>query len=192
MHRYTLLFINLTLSFFPPTKDSIGHKEVAISAVDLNTYVGIMYKLRIEKDAQEDIRKLIAEGGKARADAVKIVAFLEELKGNSVWLNELLTRKFAHERFDVDRFLEYWNQGLDIWRLKVFEFVSARNRSFPLPLRVIYCYDQHSLAFRVLAVCKRDDFDYQPDHEQTKRICRLYDALGLPKHSTRRDGHSRN
>ncbi|MDT0355712.1 hypothetical protein RJO15_08045 [Herbaspirillum huttiense F1] len=143
-----------------------------------------MYKLRIEKDAQDDIKNLIAEGGKARADAFKIVAFLEELKGNRLWLNELLTRKFEHERFDVDRFLEYWNQGLDIWRLKVFEFVSARNRSYPLPLRVIYCYDQQSLAFRVLAVCKRD-FDYQPDHEQTKRICSLYDSLGLPKHVTR-------
>lgn len=141
-----------------------------------------MYRLIIEKDAASDLRGLISEGGQSKADALKVLAFLEELKVNHLWLNELLTRKFANEQFDVDKFVHFWNQGLDIWRLKVSEFVHVRNRSFPLPLRIIYCYDMQSSAFRILGVFKRE-FDYDPNHEQTKRICRIYLDLGLPKHS---------
>lgn len=138
-----------------------------------------MYKLTIEKAAQDDIKELIAKGGQARISATRILTFLQELKGDQRFLSELLTRYFENDNFHVDKFVTCHDDGLNIWRVKVFEFDFNSQKKWSLPYRVIYGYDQEDLTFRVLGILPRN-FNYEPDHELTKRIRRTYDELGLP------------
>jgi hypothetical protein len=140
------------------------------------------YRLTIEDDAKQDLRLLFAGSEQDRSDAGKVVAFLHELANNQQWLAELLSRHFTTDEFNVDKFVSLWNEGYDIWRLKIAEITHTRNRRASLPLRVIYCHDRQT--YRVLAICKRD-FNYDPNHEQTKRLRRLYSDLGLPQYSVR-------
>lgn len=140
-----------------------------------------MFNLILQKPAAEDLKVMIAAGGEARQCAAKILSFVEELKGRQDWLGQLLTRKFQNAEFNVDKYVQFWDAGLDMWRLALFEFDFARHKKWQMPYRILYGYDQPCRTFRILGVVSRE-FDYDPDHEFTKRVCRTYDDLGMPKH----------
>lgn len=140
-----------------------------------------MFKLIIEKPAGEDIKRMLDQGGEAKVHAARILSFLQLLKGRQDWLEELLTRKFQNDEFNVDKYLQCWDDGLDMWRLALIEYSFDRQRQWQMPYRILYAYDLQCSTFRVLGVVHRS-FDYQEDHEFTQRIRRTYDQLGLPKH----------
>jgi hypothetical protein len=140
-----------------------------------------MFRLSVHKDATEDIKKMIAEGGDAEKAGRRIAAFIQELKNSEKWLAELLTRKFRNEEFNVDKFVQFWDAGLDLWRIALFEFDFERDKQWQMPYRILYGYDGPCTTFRILGVVPRN-FNYEADHELTKRICRTYDELGMPKH----------
>jgi hypothetical protein len=140
-----------------------------------------MYSLRIHLDAQQDLRALLASDEQAATAAKRILAFLQELKATPAWLDELLTRHFENDEFNVDKFVTFWKAGLDLWRIKVFEHDFSRHATWTLPYRLIYAYSINARTFYVLGVVPRE-FDYDENHELTKRICRTYDDLDLPKH----------
>lgn len=140
-----------------------------------------MYKLTIEKDAQDDLRGMISEGGAAKTAAARIVAFLQELKQSPSQLSELLTRGFKNDTFNVDKFISLYDTGLNLWRVALYEFDFDTQKRWQMPYRILYGYDQPCYTFRVLGVLPRN-FNYETDHDLTKRICRAYDNLGMPKH----------
>lgn len=148
-----------------------------------------MFRLIIHKPAAEDIVKLVSSGEEGKVYGARIAAFLQELKVRQDWLKELLSQKFQNEEFNVDKYLEFWDAGLDMWRLALFEFDFTRQKKWQMPYRILYAYDQPCLTFRILGVVSRD-FNYESDHEFTQRIRRTYDELALPKHRVRRSTYS--
>lgn len=147
-----------------------------------------MFKLIIQKPATEDLRQMIEAGGKSKSCGARILVFLQELKGRQDWLQELLTRKFQNDEFNVDKYVEFWDAGLDMWRAALFEYDFSRQRKWQMPYRILYAYDQACQTFRILGVVSRD-FNYQSDHEFTQRIRRTYDELALPKHRVGRPSY---
>lgn len=143
-----------------------------------------MFKLSVQPPARDDLVAMLAQGGVAKQSATRILVFLQELKVRQDWLGELLSRKFRNEEFNVDRYVTFWDEGLDMWRLALYEFDFTRQKEWKLPYRILYGYDQPCATFRILGVVSRD-FDYEPDHEFTKRIRRTYDDLAMPKHHVR-------
>jgi hypothetical protein len=152
-----------------------------------------MFKLVIEKAAVEDIKAMVAGGGNAKLCAQRITVILQELKGSQKLLQELTTEKFSTPDFDIGKYLEFWNDGIDLWRIKINDANALREQwRRALPYRVLYAYDSPCYTFRVLGVLPRE-FNYDPNHELTKRILRAYDDLGLPKHRvSRASASSRN
>lgn len=147
-----------------------------------------MFKLIIQKPAEGDLRRLLASGGKSKVYGIRILSFLEELKVRQDWLRELLSQKFENDEFNVGKYLEFWDAGLDMWRIALLEHDFTRHKTWQMPYRILYAYDQSCLTFRVLGVVSRD-FNYHPDHEFTQRIRRTYDDLALPKHRVGRPGY---
>jgi hypothetical protein len=140
-----------------------------------------MYKLVVEHEALEDIKSMIAAGGRKEVYARRILVILQELKASQGLLSELTTDKFETDNFDVKSFKEFWNDGVDLWRLKIYDFLEKRDTWITIPYRVLYAYDVSALTFRILGIAHRK-IAYDSEHEQTKRICRTYYALGLPRH----------
>jgi mRNA-degrading endonuclease RelE of RelBE toxin-antitoxin system len=143
-----------------------------------------MYNLRIHPDAVGDLKELLAGSNRKAKAGARIAAFLQELKASQEWLDELLTRHYENDDFNVDKFVTFWDAGLDLWRIKVFESDFSKRPGWTLPFRVIYAYEITSRTFYVLAIAPRK-FNYDPKHELTKRICCAYEDLGLPKHKIR-------
>jgi hypothetical protein len=148
-----------------------------------------MFKLIIQKPAADDLEKLIKAGGASKQYAARILAFLQEAKGRQDWLGEFLTRKFQNDEFNIDKYVEFWDAGLDMWRASLFEHDFTRHKKWNMPYRILYAYDLSCQTFRVLGVVSRN-FNYQADHEFTQRIRRTYDDLALPKHRVDRRGNS--
>lgn len=146
-----------------------------------------MLKLIIQKPAKDDLTRMIEAGGKTKAYGARILVFLQELKECQDWLQQLLIRKFQNDEFNVDKYVEFWDAGLDLWRASLFEYDFSKQKKWQMPYRILYAYDQPCQAFRILGVVSRD-FNYQSDHEFTQRICRTYDELALPKHRVERRG----
>ena len=141
-----------------------------------------MYKLYIERDAQNDLGSMMESGGDNRRFAAKMLALLSELKNDQALLGKLLDHKFENDSFNVSRFESIW-RGRDVWRLKVFEWNLSNARKNVIPYRIIYAYDLKCLSFRILAVVHRD-FEYENDHPVTQRVLKAYSELGLPVFKT--------
>lgn len=150
-----------------------------------------MYKLTIEADAKKDLHRMIAEGGEAKAFAARIVTLLQEIGGSQVLLGELLTRKFANDQFNVDKFVELYDAGLNLWRIALYRLDVGVKHKAQIPYRVLYGYDQPCFTFRVLGILPRD-FNYDPNHELCKRIVNSYHDLGLPTYGVLQRPTKRN
>lgn len=132
-----------------------------------------MPRLDIHEDAQRDLDDLRpAHPGLVR----RILAILQEIKADPRLLSALLDHGFGDakdETVGVKKWLEQWNAGRDIWRLKIWELESVK-----VKYRIIYAYVPGDQAFVVLAVQRRDAIDYDdPNHALTQRIHRAYRNL---------------
>lgn len=116
---------------------------------------------------------------KDRFAAGKVVALLQQAKADPAIIASLLDHDFGADgaaAYHVSKWFEFWNAGYNLWRLKVWI-----ERKGSLRYRIVYAYEPRSLQYHVLAIVHRD-FDYQRDHETTRRILKAYEDLGLTHH----------
>lgn len=135
-----------------------------------------MATLSIHPDAADDIRQLMATD---RFAAGKVAALLQQAKADPAIIASLLDHGFGADHtaaYHVSKWFEFWNAGYNLWRLKIWTEPKGSLR-----YRIVYAYEPQSLQYHVLAVVHRD-FDYQTDHEITRRILKAYEALGLTRH----------
>lgn len=130
-----------------------------------------MYSLSLHDDAQKDLDALW-EADPTTCSRLEVV--IEELMGNQDLLDRLSQHDFGlygSEKIHVSKWFEYWNQGKDIWRLKVWELEKQG-----IQYRIIYAYFPQQSHYSILAVVHRD-FDYDPNHAVSKRLDLTYEAL---------------
>ena len=135
-----------------------------------------MPTLTIHPDAADDIRQLMLND---RFAAGKVVALLQQAKHDPKIIASLLDHDFGADHttaYHVSKWYEFWNAGLNIWRLKIWLEPKGSLR-----YRIVYAYEPKSLQYYVLAVVHRD-FDYKRDHEITSRILKAYKDLGIIIH----------
>lgn len=134
-----------------------------------------MYKLNILPVVKDDIRVVSVSSKNA---ATKIYALLEQLNTNQELLGNLLEHNHGEpdkDLFNVSKWQAYWQNGYDLWRLKLFDLENVGLR-----YRIIYAYalENSVQTFYILAIVHRD-FDYDPTHEITKRLIHSYVELGI-------------
>ncbi len=111
--------------------------------------------------------------------AAEIEAVLEEISNDVDLMSGLCARGFRHlaaPALEVDRFLALWNQGLNMYRLKIWDWLGGL-----LPYRVIYAHHAQNDIFYILAVVPRD-FNYDIQHPIITRVCSDYQRLGIPSY----------
>ena len=132
--------------------------------------------LLIHPDAAQDLRALMVSDREA---AGMVLALLEQAMHDSTVLDSLLDHDFGAGRtedYHVSKWLELWNSGYNIWRLKIWTVPKGS-----LKQRIVYAYDPTQLQYHVLAVVHRD-FDYKRDHAITNRILQAYLDLGIARY----------
>lgn len=138
--------------------------------------MGIVPTLTIHPDAADDLKKLMLSDQFA---AGKVLALLQQAKHDPKIIDSLLDHDFGAEHsaaYHVSKWYEFWNVGLNIWRLKIW--IEPKGS---LRYRIVYAYEPKSLQYYVLAVVHRD-FDYNTNHEITSRILKAYKDLGITIH----------
>ena len=131
----------------------------------------MVYRLALHPDAREDLEQLRRV---TPTVATKIIALMQEIKGDQQLLDRLTDDGFGadrSERFDVSKWAYYFDRGLNLWRLKLWELERVRLR-----YRVVYAYEIRSRTYYVLAIVPRD-FNYDPAHPTTQRILDAYHSL---------------
>lgn len=135
-----------------------------------------MPSLSIHPDAADDLRDLMKIDKFA---AGKVLALLEQAKRDPKIIESLLDHDFGDDHiaaYHVSKWLEFWNVGYNIWRLKIWTEPKGS-----LKYRIVYAYEPRRLQYHVLAIVHRD-FNYESDHEITKRIIKAYRDLGIAIH----------
>lgn len=133
-----------------------------------------MYKLFVHQDAEGDLEQLWADDPTA---AARIGVLLEECEGtedleaNQDLLDHLTIHNFGDAAINVSKWLEHWNKGANLWRLKLWGLETRGMR-----YRIIYAFVPGKRHYHVLAIAPRD-FNYESNHELTKRILRAYAEL---------------
>ena len=132
-----------------------------------------MLHIEITDPAKLDLDRLYDEDEDAAAE---IETALDEISNDQRLLERLTTKKFRSPDtpdFDVDRFEELWQQGLNLFRLKFWDWEGGL-----LPYRVLYAYDPRNDIYHVLAVVHRDHA-YNTKHPTVQRVVSQYHELGL-------------
>lgn len=130
-----------------------------------------MFTLTIHHDAEDDLEKLWVSAEDA---AALVTALLQEIQGDQKLLDALTIHDFGANRsakFHVSKWLEFWNQGADLWRLKVWS-LEAKG----LPYRIVYAYEYGRQRYHVLGVFHRD-FNYDPTDPRTQRVQNAYSNI---------------
>ena len=150
-----------------------------------------MASLVLEAEAVADLKSLAATGAVGKTYAQRIAVILQEIKNSPALQECLLTDRFTNADFDVGKYLHFWNDGFDLWKLKLRDCNALREKWWAIPYRILYAYDSKNQRFHILGVVHRS-FNYEPRHEFTKRILAAYDDLGLPRHRIHGAGKGRN
>ena len=99
--------------------------------------------------------------------AADITVLFEQMKADPKLIDKLTTRgrnQFGQTDLDVKPWLRLWNRGVDLWRLRIYDEPFAN-------YRIVYGYAVRSYQIVILAVVRREDFDYDaPDHAIAQRI----------------------
>lgn len=136
-----------------------------------------MIRIVITPAAEEDL-DLLYEGDESSFDAAaEIETALDEISNDPYLLGHLHKKNFlsiGQPHFDVDRFEELWQQGLNMLRLKFWDWQGS-----VVPYRVLYAHDARNDIYYVLAVVQRDHA-YDTNHPILHRVQSQYNALGLP------------
>lgn len=130
-----------------------------------------MFALFVHDDAKDDLEDLWKSDFKA---AAKITVLLQELADNQELLDSLTIDRYGDYKskdFEVRKWLEYWNRGRDIWRLKLWDLETKG-----VQYRIIYAFIPRRKHYYILAIAPRS-FDYDKQHPITQRIINAYDNL---------------
>jgi len=127
--------------------------------------------LFVHDDASADLEALWESEPKA---AARITVLLEELAGNPDLLDRLTQHDYGARHsadFHVSKWLEHWNKGRDLWRLKVWDLEDQG-----LLYRLIYAFIPGKQHYHILAIAPRE-FNYDTNHPISRRIQRAYEEL---------------
>ncbi|MBA1146401.1 hypothetical protein H0Z60_04945 [Ectothiorhodospiraceae bacterium WFHF3C12] len=130
-----------------------------------------MYSLKVHHNARADLQALRDQFPEA---ATQIATLLQEIKTDQDLLDRLTDHDFGASRtadFHVNKWLQQWNRGRDLWRLKIWDLEDKE-----LQYRIVYAYVPTYRTYYVLGVCDRS-FDYDENSELTRRILAAYDDL---------------
>ena len=132
------------------------------------------YSIAIHLDAEHDLDKIYLVDEDAAAD---VEAFLEEAKLNQTTLDSLTVNEYVNEEepaFNVFELIELKRQKYNLWRVRLLWLGNASD------YRIVYAFNPTEMRYYVLAVVHRE-FNYDANHETTKRIVAAYDKLGIPR-----------
>jgi hypothetical protein len=108
----------------------------------------------------------------------RILARLEQIAADPSLLAKLLTAGYGGDRWTDVFYIGQWaaqrRLGRHLHYLKVWEIENAEER-----FRVVYAHNPATDIVHILGIAPRE-FDYDPDHEFTKRVVADYDKLGCP------------
>ena len=130
-----------------------------------------MLHLFIHRDAVADLVALRAVDGRS---AARILALLETLKDDPDLLDRLTQHEYGRGRvaeIHVSRWIEQWNKGRNLWRLKIWDLEGKGVRQ-----RIVYAFEPTTGKHHVLGVVPRE-FNYDSDHPLSRRIFAAYDDL---------------
>lgn len=130
-----------------------------------------MFRLSVHEDADADLE---AVARRTPRTAGRILALLEELEADQDLLDRLSQHDFGKHRpadFHVSRWVEQWNKGRNLWRLKVWDLEEHGIR-----YRIIYAFVPNRHHYHVLGIVPRS-FDYEEGHPLTRRILAAHDGL---------------
>lgn len=135
------------------------------------------YSIAVHEDAAHDIEEIYSVNEDAAAD---IEVFLEEAKLNQKTLDSLTINKYVTDEalpypYDVKELIELKKKKLNIWRVRLLLLNSAARN-----YRIIYAFNPPEMRYYVLGVVHRN-FDYDINHEITKRIITAYDNLPIAR-----------
>lgn len=133
-----------------------------------------MAVLIVEPAAESDLEQIWDINEDA---AATITVLLEELESGVPELDRLFRRGFRRiedPAFDVDHFIEFWREGFNLLRLKIWDEGGAL-----VPYRILYAFDPRYDSYHVLAIIDRD-FAYDRTHPIVQRVINDYTHLGLP------------
>nr|WP_179254160.1 hypothetical protein [Burkholderia sp. AU33423] len=132
-----------------------------------------MPSLIVEPNAEADLDELFDQDEDA---AAVINVLLDEIYGNNGLIEILCENRSArHEdpAFNVERFIELWEDGYTVFRLKIWNFDGAL-----LDYRVLTCYDGRTDCTHVLGILHRE-FAYDTSHPKVRRCISDYEAIGI-------------
>ncbi|WP_211242759.1 hypothetical protein [Sinimarinibacterium sp. CAU 1509] len=132
------------------------------------------YTLCLHDDCKLDLEELWNSDPEAAAD---IVTFLEEAKTNQQILDDLTRSRFIrygkapYQPYSAQHFVALRYPRYNIWRLKFLELESLKK------YRILYAFHSGEHRYYVLAIVRRDKYDYELNNPITKRIQSAYDDL---------------
>lgn len=134
-----------------------------------------VYSIAVHAAAVGDLDQLYLVDEEAAAD---IEAFLEEAKLNQKTLDSLTINGYVCEEeppFNVVELVELKRQKYILWRVRLLSLESnARD------YRIVYAFNPTEMRYYVLGIIHRN-FNYDANHEFTKRIVAAYDQLGIAR-----------
>lgn len=117
-------------------------------------------------DVRGDLARIRAESPSALA---RIAALIRQLQADPRMAEKLLDHGFGAkggEAISASKWITLWKQGLDIWRLKDWSL-----EHMGLRYRVIYLYLRSEARFVIMAIVKREEWDYDDEqHPIRQRI----------------------
>lgn len=134
-----------------------------------------MQVVEIHPNAADDIRQIAKID---RVSAAKVTAVLSQMGADGEFQDRLLDHQSKDNGVEVQRWLAQFNQGNNLYRLKVWYPVDG----FPLRYRIIYGYlpiepGRSKSCYIILGVVDRDGFNYGTTTETERRVLRDYDRL---------------
>jgi len=138
--------------------------------------LGRIYSLVIHEDAEADLKRIYEEDEDAGAD---IEVFLDEAKSNQRTLDNLTRRNYVEYGewpFDVKEWEKAKRLKYILWRIRLLWLSGTAAR-----YRVVYAFHPVEYRYYILGIVNRD-FNYEPQHERSKKIFALYDALNIPRY----------
>jgi hypothetical protein len=137
---------------------------------------GRHYSLALHSDAEDDLDGIYEIDEDAAAD---IEVFLEEVKNNQSTLDDLTRSgyvKYGDQPFNVKEWLAAKKEKFNLWRLRLLWLEGASAK-----YRIIYAFDPQKWRYHVLGIVNRN-FNYELNHERSKKIIAAYEDLGLPRY----------
>lgn len=132
-----------------------------------------MRTLEIMAAAKGDVHRYQRHHRRAMA---RILVRLQEISADPSLLSRLMTPGYGGDRWNDVFYVGDWAEqrrfGRDLRYLKVWEIENAGEK-----FRVVYARNPRTDIIHVLGIAPRE-FDYDPDHEFTKRVVADYDKLG--------------